>query len=159
MPAASKVVICKPEGTNSRGRSRCDIKRDIQENWCDGVDWIHLAQNRQHFWASAFTVIKLMRGVECLFQKTCSGPQEFRSIERVVYFSIIIIIIIIIIITSGRCWHYLETLRFHAPQICLSVYQHCTFFIFRGGVRLWLWKYGLYFACRSSHDKILINVE
>jgi hypothetical protein len=36
------------------------------------------------------------------FKEACSDPQEFPSIERVVYFSVIIIITIIII-TVGRC--------------------------------------------------------
>ena len=29
--AASKIVVCKPEGTNSPGRSTRNIKRDIKE--------------------------------------------------------------------------------------------------------------------------------
>jgi hypothetical protein len=70
MTAAPKAVICKPEGTNPPGRSRRNIKRDIKEKWCDGVAWIHLAQNCQPLWASAYTAMKLMRSMECLFQRS-----------------------------------------------------------------------------------------
>jgi hypothetical protein len=145
--AASKVLICKPEGTNSPGISRRNIKMDIKEKWCDDVAWIHLAQNFQHLWPSANTV---------MFKEACSGPQGFCSIGRVVYLSVIIfIIIIIIIITVGSCYDYSGALPFQAIQICLfQCIPTLHFFSFSWWSTVIIgWKYGLDLSYRSSHHK------
>jgi hypothetical protein len=46
---AYQVLVGKPEGRKLFGRPRRtledNIKMDIKEIWCDGVDWIHLAQD------------------------------------------------------------------------------------------------------------------
>jgi hypothetical protein len=47
---AYKILVGKPEGKRSLGRPRHrwedNIRVDIKEIWWDGVDWIHLAQDR-----------------------------------------------------------------------------------------------------------------
>jgi hypothetical protein len=44
-----KILIGKPEGMKPLGRLRCsledNIKMDLREIGCKGVDWIHLAQD------------------------------------------------------------------------------------------------------------------
>jgi hypothetical protein len=45
----------KPEGKRSLGRRgyrwEDNIKVDLKEIVCEGVDWIHVAQGRVHCWA------------------------------------------------------------------------------------------------------------
>jgi len=45
-----RILVGKPEGKGSLGRPRCrredNIKMDIQEVGCWGMDWIGLAQDR-----------------------------------------------------------------------------------------------------------------
>jgi len=47
---AYRVLVGKPEGMRVLGRPRCrwedNIKIDIQEVGCGGLDWIDLAQDR-----------------------------------------------------------------------------------------------------------------
>jgi hypothetical protein len=44
-----RVLVVKPEGKRPLGRPRCrwedNIKMDLQEVGCRGMDWIYLAQD------------------------------------------------------------------------------------------------------------------
>jgi hypothetical protein len=53
--SAYKVLMGEPEGKRQLGRPRQrwehNIKMDLREIGCDGVDCIHLAQDRDQWWA------------------------------------------------------------------------------------------------------------
>ena len=52
----------KPEGKRPLGRPRHrweNIKMDVQEVGCGGVDWIELAQYRERWWAFVNVVMNL----------------------------------------------------------------------------------------------------
>jgi hypothetical protein len=45
---AYMVLVGNPEGKRPRGRPRCrweNIRMDLGEKGCDGMDWIHLVQD------------------------------------------------------------------------------------------------------------------
>jgi hypothetical protein len=46
-----RVLVGKPEGKRPLGRARCrcerNIKMDLQEVGCGGVDWLELAHDRE----------------------------------------------------------------------------------------------------------------
>ena len=58
-----RVLVGKPEGKRPLGRPRCrledNIKIDLQEAGCGGVDWIKLAQDRDRWWALVNVVMNL----------------------------------------------------------------------------------------------------
>jgi hypothetical protein len=60
---AYKILVEKPEGKGPLGRPRRrwmdDIKMDLREIGCDGVDWIELAQDRDQWRALENTVMNL----------------------------------------------------------------------------------------------------
>jgi hypothetical protein len=60
---AYRILVGKPEGKGPQGRPRRmwvdNIKIDLREIGCDGVDWIDLAQDRDQWGALVHTVMKL----------------------------------------------------------------------------------------------------
>jgi hypothetical protein len=60
---AYRILVGKPEGKRPLGRPRRrwvdDIKMDLGEIGCDGVDWIELAQDRNQWRALVKTVMNL----------------------------------------------------------------------------------------------------
>jgi hypothetical protein len=49
------ILVVKPEGKRPPTRHRCrwedTVKMGLREIGFEGVDWIHLAQVRNHWWA------------------------------------------------------------------------------------------------------------
>jgi hypothetical protein len=59
-----RVLVGKPEGKRSLGRSRRrwedNIKMDLQEVRCEGMEWIEVAHNRDR-WRALVTVVMNFR--------------------------------------------------------------------------------------------------
>jgi hypothetical protein len=60
---AYRVLVGKPEGRRSLGRPtrswEDNIKKDLREVGCGGMDWIDLAQERDRWRALVYTVMNL----------------------------------------------------------------------------------------------------
>ena len=58
-----RVLVGKPEGKRQLGRRRRrwedNIKMDLQEVECRGLDWIELAEDRDRWWALVIAVMNL----------------------------------------------------------------------------------------------------
>jgi hypothetical protein len=58
-----KILVGGPEGRKPLGRPRHSwentIRMDLRETGWKGVDWIHLAQDRDRWWAIVNTVMNL----------------------------------------------------------------------------------------------------
>jgi len=58
-----RVLVGKPEEKRPLGRPRCrwedNIKMDLQEVGCGGIDWIELAQDRDRWWELVNVVMNL----------------------------------------------------------------------------------------------------
>jgi hypothetical protein len=56
------ILVGEHKGNRPLGRPRRrwkDVKLDIREIGCEGVDWIHLAQDRNQWWAVVNTVMNI----------------------------------------------------------------------------------------------------
>jgi hypothetical protein len=60
---AYRDLVGKPEGERPLGRPRLkwedNIKMDLQEVRCGGMDWIYLAHDRDRWWALLIVVMNL----------------------------------------------------------------------------------------------------
>jgi hypothetical protein len=66
---AYRVLVGKPEGKRSLGRSRGrledNINMDLQKVGCEGMDWIELAQDRDRWRENAKAVMNRRGFIKC----------------------------------------------------------------------------------------------
>ena len=59
----NRVLVGKPEGKRSLGRRRSrwedNIKMDVEDVGCGGMDWMELAQGRDRWWVRVNVVMNL----------------------------------------------------------------------------------------------------
>jgi hypothetical protein len=60
---ACKILVGKPEGKKPMGKPRHgwvdNIKMDLRDIGCDGMDWVDVAQDRNQWMAIVNTVMSL----------------------------------------------------------------------------------------------------
>jgi hypothetical protein len=58
-----RVLVEKPEGKRQFGRPKCrwedNVKMDLQEMGCGGIDWIELSEDRDRWQALVNAVMNL----------------------------------------------------------------------------------------------------
>jgi hypothetical protein len=59
MKNAYKIMVGKPEGKRPRHRREDSIRMDLREIEWEGIEWIHLAQDRDQKWGLMNTVTNL----------------------------------------------------------------------------------------------------
>jgi hypothetical protein len=86
-------LVRKPEGKRPLKRSRCrrenNIKTDLQEVGCEGIDWVDLAQNTERWRAVVNAIMNLpdpqMREISWLAEKQLASQEGIYSMELVSY--------------------------------------------------------------------------
>jgi hypothetical protein len=65
MRNAYRILVGKPEEKRSLGgprrRSEDNIRMDLRGKWWEGVDWIHMAQDKDRWWAILVNTIMKLR--------------------------------------------------------------------------------------------------
>jgi hypothetical protein len=56
---ANNNFFRKPEGTRPLGGCEDNIRTDLREMWCEGVDWVHLAQDGDQWQALVIMVMDI----------------------------------------------------------------------------------------------------
>jgi len=63
MRSEYSFLVGKPEGKKPPGRTKCrlkdNIRKDLRETGREGVGWIHLSQDRDHWWPLVNTILNL----------------------------------------------------------------------------------------------------
>jgi len=84
-----RVLVGKCEGKRPLGRPRRkwedNIKMDLQELGCGGMDWMDVAQNRDRWLAIVYAVINFgfhkLRAIPCLAENRLASQEGLCSME------------------------------------------------------------------------------